>query len=426
MAKTRFSPYDGGMGFALRFACVFLLSAATLTQAESNVDALIQQLGDRDPNVRGKAYDDLVKAGEDARPKLVEASRSASPAIAEAAKSLVAKLPWVRPGDSPEISKLLRPYGAQNPQQRTQTLLKLSQSEAPDARSALLRVLMNEPASEVLWNAVTGISVTKEWSDDLAKVDRNTAPAPVLVLIARERAIAGDIEEARTLVRTAGEDTEGLEVIAPNGDLRLFDLAARLDLDDQAANHLDRALDKLGPDNGLTLTRGQATESWNYEDARTTAIWYRYKGAIARKDQVAADTIAKDLLDRKSPDMAIFLDVLPTLEKIAKSEEVDAYFDKVYEHQQAKMTASPDEPVHKNDLAWLAARSGRKLTEALGFAEAAVKAKPDSAAYLDTLAEVKFRLGLIDEAIKLEERAIELDPKEPFMKEQLERFKKAR
>ncbi len=394
--------------------------------AQGPVDTLIQQLGDRDPDVRAKAYDELAEIGEPARPKLLEASRSPSPAIAESAKSLISRLPWAQPSDSAEVARLLRPYGANNPQQRVHTLVTLSQSKAPDARQAMLRVLLSEPSSEVQWNAVTAINIDKDWADDVKKIDPATAPAPALVLLARQRLMAGDMDEARKFARIASDDADGLEVISPNGDLRLFDLAARLGLNDQAANHLDRALDKLGEDSGLTVTRGENVDSWSHNDARSTAIWYRFKGAVARKDQPAAEAIAKQLLERKSPDMSIFLDVLPTLEKTADKTEIDAWFDTVYARQRERMTSEPDEAVHKNDLAWLNARSGRKLDEALELAEAAVKAKPNSAAYIDTLAEVKFRLGHVEEAIKLEERAIELDPDEAFMKEQLERFKKAR
>jgi tetratricopeptide (TPR) repeat protein len=76
-----------------------------------------------------------------------------------------------------------------------------------------------------------------------------------------------------------------------------------------------------------------------------------------------------------------------------------------------------------NNMAWLLARTGRRLTEARGYAEKAVQMVPDAAAYLDTLAEVLFRLGERDAAVQREQRCIALDPEQRFFQEQLRRFR---
>jgi tetratricopeptide (TPR) repeat protein len=79
-----------------------------------------------------------------------------------------------------------------------------------------------------------------------------------------------------------------------------------------------------------------------------------------------------------------------------------------------------------NNLAWFCATADLFLNEALQAAERAVALEPDAAYMLDTLAEVQFRLGMIDEAIITGERAMELDPESTYYKEQLDRFKAAR
>ena len=72
-------------------------------------------------------------------------------------------------------------------------------------------------------------------------------------------------------------------------------------------------------------------------------------------------------------------------------------------------------------LDYTAAR--QRFTEALELARSAVQETPDNAAFLDTLAEASYRAGLRDDAIKLEQRALELTPDMKFMHEQLARFK---
>lgn len=76
-----------------------------------------------------------------------------------------------------------------------------------------------------------------------------------------------------------------------------------------------------------------------------------------------------------------------------------------------------------NNLAWFLARTNQRLDEALKLAERAVKLEPDMYAYLDTLAEVHFRLGNVDKAIRVQTRAAQLAPKDPHILSQLRRFK---
>jgi len=76
-----------------------------------------------------------------------------------------------------------------------------------------------------------------------------------------------------------------------------------------------------------------------------------------------------------------------------------------------------------NNLAWFLARTHQHLDEALKLAERAVKLQPDMSAYPDTLAEVHFRLGNADKAIRVQTRAAQLAPNDPHILAQLRRFK---
>lgn len=239
---------------------------------------------------------------------------------------------------------------------------------------------------------------------------------------AGNRALA---ERALLLCALTSEDGADFNYAAGNANLRLYDLYASQGRHLEAAQRLDAALDLFGENVSLTVTRGNHAEVWPIHDARAAATLHRHKHALKQNNPAEAQRLAMQLLDQGTSDMGIFLDVLPTLEEHAKPEQIDAYFDRCFDAQMEKLKQTPDDPLRKNDLAWLCARSHRKLDIAYENAKAAVAAKPNEAAYLDTLAEVCFRLGKISEAIRLEEKALSIQPGETFMQEQLERFRQA-
>jgi membrane protease YdiL (CAAX protease family) len=76
-----------------------------------------------------------------------------------------------------------------------------------------------------------------------------------------------------------------------------------------------------------------------------------------------------------------------------------------------------------NALAWIYAEQGEKLDEALFLIEKALSFLPDDPAFLDTKAEVLYKLGRIDESIAIEESLIARFANEPFFKEQRDKFK---
>ncbi len=85
----------------------------------------------------------------------------------------------------------------------------------------------------------------------------------------------------------------------------------------------------------------------------------------------------------------------------------------------------PGDATTHNNLAWMYARCGVKLNEALEHSTRAVELAPHSAVLLDTLAEVQFRLNQFSAAVATMERCIQLDPRDPHLRRQLERFLKA-
>lgn len=78
-----------------------------------------------------------------------------------------------------------------------------------------------------------------------------------------------------------------------------------------------------------------------------------------------------------------------------------------------------------NRLAWIYAKKGSNLSEALKLSEKSLSIFDDIPEYLDTLSEVNHRAGNNAEAVRLAKRAIELVPGEPYYKRQLFKFQKA-
>jgi tetratricopeptide (TPR) repeat protein len=405
---------------------ILLLCTALIRAEVDRVAQWIDQLSDPDPEVRERAATRLLEQGESARPALVTASRSPRPAIASEASAILMKLPWHRPGDSDVIVNALRGYGEKTPDERANVLLSLGNSNQPDEIAAMLRVLPIDPSPRVRWTAAIGVGIGPGWDEPIKTIEKTDAPA--LRMLLGRNALRGDEPKskiaAKLIAQAVDDDAEAVYDLDATYLLRLFDIAAALNLHSFAGRALETALDTMDPET-LVVERNNKPQDWPDKEARARAKWHFAKDAESRNDLETVRAHLDKLLAFEPSDMSLFLDVLPLFES-AKTppDKVEAYFKRVYDKQLAELKQFPADPVHKNDLAWLLARSGRQLQEAHRLATEAVNAAPDVPAYLDTLAEVKFRLGDVQEAIRLEEKAISLDPKTPFLKEQIERFRK--
>jgi len=77
-----------------------------------------------------------------------------------------------------------------------------------------------------------------------------------------------------------------------------------------------------------------------------------------------------------------------------------------------------------NNYAWLIANTEGDLDEALRFSRKSLEADPNVAGYLDTLAHVYAAKGDLREAVKIQTRAMALEPRSPSLKRHLEAFRK--
>ena len=118
-------------------------------------------------------------------------------------------------------------------------------------------------------------------------------------------------------------------------------------------------------------------------------------------------------------------EMLPMIEDAGKAAEAKAYYEKTRAFAKEACRLFPNFAMAHNNLAWLDSRSRRHLDEALKHAETAVRLRPRTAAYLDTLAEVHFALGNREKALELSTKAVKLAPYDKELSGQRDRFQNA-
>jgi tetratricopeptide (TPR) repeat protein len=162
------------------------------------------------------------------------------------------------------------------------------------------------------------------------------------------------------------------------------------------------------------------------DDFSTRGDWQLIIGPFALDAVQRQDTAAVgywlEIAARVEPSQIQFpIDVLPHADKYFDKETVDAWFDLFWNGMQLQLAELPDDAMTLNNTAWMASQCNRRLEEAVVLARRAVELHPDPT-YMDTLADLEFRLGNIERAIELSQKCRELEPREEQHKKQLKRF----
>ena len=100
------------------------------------------------------------------------------------------------------------------------------------------------------------------------------------------------------------------------------------------------------------------------------------------------------------------------------TEKCLAYYEKSLEENPQNLTSM-------NGLGYVLACEDKDLTRALSLCKQAVNSAPDSAACLDSLGWVYYKLGLYDDSRKYLEQAEMLDRDNPIIAEHIEMLNKA-
>jgi tetratricopeptide (TPR) repeat protein len=191
-----------------------------------------------------------------------------------------------------------------------------------------------------------------------------------------------------------------------------------------AANYLERAM-KIKAEHQMVFSRGVRRAD---DDVWAEIHFRRARVADGAGDAKTANARVKSLLQLMPTHNDETIEMIVWLKQSSRVSEARTLFDKVYVQAKAKLDSATEDRKAgmKNDLAWLCARVDEHLDEALTLAREASEAQPDNAAFLDTLAEACFRAGRTDEAVLHETRALQLEPDNDFMKEQLDRFRRGK
>jgi tetratricopeptide (TPR) repeat protein len=207
---------------------------------------------------------------------------------------------------------------------------------------------------------------------------------------------------------------------------RLSELAVKRGDDLTAAREKERAMQLLPEQANLNMVDNDGRE-WKVPASTIWAqVYWRYlRAAAAKHDEKEIDRRLEQIMHLRPEDADIAIDAVPILQKRGRTVDANLLFGWAYDPMKRKLDADPDNPENLNGLAWLCAKCDRDLEQAKVWAEKAASIMPDNAAILDTLAEVNFHLGHPEVSLKLEEKASGLQPDDSFMKEQLEKYRKA-
>lgn len=147
--------------------------------------------------------------------------------------------------------------------------------------------------------------------------------------------------------------------------------------------------------------------------------------AIANNNRVLADTLYRTVHRCTPQEIDMPIVVIPFAEKAFGKDFADRWFNLYYEPMLDHLKEFPNDLLIGNNTAWFAAKCNRNLETAWSLASKVVASDPTST-YLDTLAEIEYRLGRVERAIELSELCRGLEPRDKQHREQLKRFREGR
>ncbi len=212
-----------------------------------------------------------------------------------------------------------------------------------------------------------------------------------------------------------------------NARLLLGRLAAARGDDQLAADELQLALADFRSCQTALAVVGSPDLAGN-DPARPLEIehaHYALHAAQARHDTARINQQLDELMRLGPEEEDTVIELVPILQASGRQAQAKQIFEKAYGPLKVRIDAGEFDSTLWNDTAWLCARCGLHLDEALDWSNRAVAAEPDNPAFLDTNAEAHFRKGLFADAVRLETLALKYQPRDAFMTAQLKRFNAA-
>lgn len=151
----------------------------------------------------------------------------------------------------------------------------------------------------------------------------------------------------------------------------------------------------------------------------------KVNAAIATGDQAEIDRQIEVLLRLSPMDIDFAENAIKKMRAAGMDQFAEQTIARIYDAGRKHTEQFPLDIVTGNNLAWVMALSDYRLEDALALSKRTVYFSPDSTVYRDTLAEILFRLGRVDEAIAIEQACLLDQSGEWHTHEQLRRFRGA-
>jgi tetratricopeptide (TPR) repeat protein len=110
-------------------------------------------------------------------------------------------------------------------------------------------------------------------------------------------------------------------------------------------------------------------------------------------------------------------EIVPLLDQAGFKEQANQIFVDASDFFLDLLQQYPDSPLLNNNYAWMCATAGRRIEFAKRHAQLAVSLMPENASYLDTLAELEFLTGNTQQAIELNRRCLQINPKIHYLRQ---------
>jgi len=146
--------------------------------------------------------------------------------------------------------------------------------------------------------------------------------------------------------------------------------------------------------------------------------------AAGQRDKQLAELKTGLEQDPSDVDVLIALFHMPGLEAGLREKTRKLIRDSAKSYRE-QMEETPDVATPYNQFAWLVANTEGDKQEALAASQKSLELQPGAAGYLDTLGRCYFAVGDLENAIRTQTKAVELDPHSGQMNRQLKVFQEA-
>lgn len=170
-----------------------------------------------------------------------------------------------------------------------------------------------------------------------------------------------------------------------------------------------------------TLLAANFHSSLRYSAQKEKLAWAR--ACVQRQDWSGYEQALKAARSLQPQDIEVVCQCYPLLREQGQLPRAESLFRDYEAEMERQIEHWPQDATALNNLAWMYAQCDQKLDRARQLAEQAVALAPGSAIFLDTLAEVEFRSGNRNDALRLMSDCIRLDPRQQHYRENLVRFR---